>query len=319
MQKTLKGIGILSVLLMILVILAGAVVTKTGSGDGCGPNWPLCHGQLIPSNPTIETVFEYIHRLITLFAGLFVFVFSVWMGIKYRKIKEVGWVVGAAIFFLLLQSGLGAMAVMNDQSAVIMALHFGFSLLSYASVFLLLIYAFQLSRTKSLPSLQISPTFKAWTVTLWIYTYIVVYLGALVRHTSASMGCSGWPLCNGQWIPDNLGGIVGIQYVHRIAALLFLIGFIIYFYRVTRKYAQYRLLLVYASLMFIFAVLQVLTGAWVVLSNMDSVPVLLHSMLITIMFGFLSYVTVYVVRSPSKGVKSEEADAKRTIEPNVQS
>src|SRR5690554_1610317 len=102
MQKTLKILGVLAVIGMILVVLAGAVVTKTGSGDGCGPNWPLCHGQLFPSEPTLETIIEYTHRLVTGVVGILVLIFSIWSGIKYRKIKEVVFVAIASIFFLLL-------------------------------------------------------------------------------------------------------------------------------------------------------------------------------------------------------------------------
>ena len=29
---------------MAFVQLGGALVTKTGSADGCGSDWPLCHG-----------------------------------------------------------------------------------------------------------------------------------------------------------------------------------------------------------------------------------------------------------------------------------
>ena len=32
---------------MAFVQLGGALVTKTGSEDGCGSSWPLCHGALL--------------------------------------------------------------------------------------------------------------------------------------------------------------------------------------------------------------------------------------------------------------------------------
>ncbi len=32
----------------LLVILWGAFVRATGSGAGCGSNWPTCNGEIIP-------------------------------------------------------------------------------------------------------------------------------------------------------------------------------------------------------------------------------------------------------------------------------
>ncbi len=46
----------------IFVALWGAVVRSTKSGAGCGNNWPLCNGQVIPVSPTWHTVIEFIHR-----------------------------------------------------------------------------------------------------------------------------------------------------------------------------------------------------------------------------------------------------------------
>ena len=46
----------------IFVALWGAVVRSTQSGAGCGNNWPLCNGQVIPVSPTWHTVVEFVHR-----------------------------------------------------------------------------------------------------------------------------------------------------------------------------------------------------------------------------------------------------------------
>ena len=49
----------------VLVIVWGAMVRATGSGAGCGNHWPLCNGQVIPVSPSVHTIIEFTHRMMT--------------------------------------------------------------------------------------------------------------------------------------------------------------------------------------------------------------------------------------------------------------
>src|SRR5690606_34361764 len=48
-----------------VVILQGAVVRLTGSGAGCGSHWPTCNGEVVPLAPSVETMIEFSHRLLS--------------------------------------------------------------------------------------------------------------------------------------------------------------------------------------------------------------------------------------------------------------
>ncbi|MGB3109817.1 MAG: COX15/CtaA family protein, partial [Psychrobacter alimentarius] len=64
----------------VVVVLGGAIVRATGSGAGCGESWPRCTDRLFPSNPGVETVIEFSHRISSALAILGVialFVFAV--------------------------------------------------------------------------------------------------------------------------------------------------------------------------------------------------------------------------------------------------
>ena len=62
----------------VVVILVGAVVRATGSGAGCGPSWPTCHGQMIPALSGATAV-EYTHRAVSGIALVMVGVLVVWV------------------------------------------------------------------------------------------------------------------------------------------------------------------------------------------------------------------------------------------------
>lgn len=47
----------------VLVVLWGALVRATLSGDGCGDHWPLCNGEVMPVAPTSKTLIELTHRI----------------------------------------------------------------------------------------------------------------------------------------------------------------------------------------------------------------------------------------------------------------
>lgn len=61
--RSLGNLAFFQVIYLILVILFGAWVRATGSGAGCGSHWPLCNGELIPTDPGIKTLTEYTHRI----------------------------------------------------------------------------------------------------------------------------------------------------------------------------------------------------------------------------------------------------------------
>src|SRR6478672_13461763 len=62
----------------VLVILWGALVRASGSGAGCGNHWPLCNGQVIPVSPSLHTVIEFTHRMMTGGSAFVVLALLVW-------------------------------------------------------------------------------------------------------------------------------------------------------------------------------------------------------------------------------------------------
>jgi len=130
------------VLYTILVILWGAWVRISHSGDGCGDTWPLCKGQLIPEAQQGKTWVEYAHRGMSGLFGLIVFGLFFWARRVFPKGHLVRKWAGWSLFFTITEALLGAKLVLfklvgsNDSPyrAFIMSLHLINSLMLTASL-----------------------------------------------------------------------------------------------------------------------------------------------------------------------------------------
>lgn len=323
MGKRMYGLALASAIGMGLILLMGALVTKTGSGDGCGTDWPLCNGKFVPAY-TIESVIEYSHRFVTGVVGLFVLGAAIGAYMVLRHSKEALLFAFGTLFFTVLQAILGALAVVYPQSDAVMALHFGFSLVAFSTALLLTVglktgayvprsaktgRSGSDSRVKSVPAPIIAPQMRKWIWGATIYSYIVVYVGAFVRHTESSGGCLGWPLCNGQVVPE-LSGAVGIAFAHRVAAALLLVVIAIIAYKATRP-GSTELLRPAAIWALLLTVMQVFSGAtvvWTLATDWYLLTALIHVVLVSGMFGVLCYMSVLAWRS-SKQSGSFESSA----------
>ena len=109
----------LNAAVMLIVVLMGALVTKTGSGEGCGRSWPMCHGNLLP-DPTMESLIEYGHRLVSGVAGLIVFGLAVyaWRKLRAPAFRVPFWAAMVALLFTFLQAILGAIVYGSDYNLV---------------------------------------------------------------------------------------------------------------------------------------------------------------------------------------------------------
>ncbi len=103
---------------MLLVILFGAWVRISGSGDGCGANWPDCHGEFIPQDLLSEhaTLIEYTHRVTSGILGPMVLVLVYWAKKRFG-VGPVFWASIVTLIFIIIESLIGAALVMGGLVA----------------------------------------------------------------------------------------------------------------------------------------------------------------------------------------------------------
>ncbi|ATP39219.1 heme A synthase [Solibacillus sp. R5-41] len=297
-SKYLKWFAVAATIGMLLILLGGALVTKTDSGLGCGRNWPDCNGSLIPKEITTEVLIEFSHRVVTGSVSIFILVLTVWTWRTLGHIREVKFLGITAMFFLILQALIGAAQVLWGQGDFILALHFGISLISFAAVLLLTLIVFEVDTKFNADKIFMSKKLKLHTISITLYSYVVVYSGALVRHTDASLVCPDWPLCRNDQpfaIPYNL--YEWVQMGHRFAVLLLVVWIAYITIYVMKNYKQQRVIYWGWVIAAIIVVLQVLAGMLVVLLKLQLFVALMHSLLITLLFGLLCYMILLVSRS----------------------
>src|ERR671933_894504 len=149
MLRSVRWLAIATTVGMFLVLVMGAAVTNTGSAEGCGRSWPLCNGQFVPEF-TVATAIEYSHRAVTGAEGLLVVALTASMLLLWRGEPQVVVLALLMLGTLLLQAGLGAGAVLWPQSPLMLATHFGVSLVAFAATFLSAVLVYE--RTAVRPS-----------------------------------------------------------------------------------------------------------------------------------------------------------------------
>jgi cytochrome c oxidase assembly protein subunit 15 len=290
------------------MLMMGTLVTTTGSGQGCGNTWPFCHGQIVPGVITIAGVIEYSHRIQASVVGMLVLVLTVGTWLVYKKDFRARLLAFLSILFVIIQGILGALTVVFEgtfNKEWLLSIHFGLSLLALAFVLLLAIRLFQIDReakgiapasTKSIPALRAS----VWG--LAIYTYIIVYTGALVQHSGAIVGCGyEFPGCGSTYFP-NFSSLAGIQMLHRYGAAslwLLVLGFVVL---VMSRHRDRRDMVGGAWWALVFITLQAISGVMLVLTSGQLLVEIAHVTIISTFFAILTYLCMQVGWLPKRAV-----------------
>jgi cytochrome c oxidase assembly protein subunit 15 len=136
----------------LIIIVWGAFVRISGSGDGCGKHWPLCHGTIIMSNEVtaqLQTWIEFAHRAKSgLFGVLIIFLVIGAHRVTGGSRELKNWSI-AVLVLTLIEGFLGAQLVLQgwvgtDQSlgrAVMGSAHFVNTLLLLGAMVMTVLHA----------------------------------------------------------------------------------------------------------------------------------------------------------------------------------
>jgi len=101
----------------VAVVLWGAFVRASGSGAGCGANWPLCNGTITPRAPSLETMIEFTHRATSGLDLLMVALMVVWAFRVFPRHHPARLGATLSAVFLVTEALLGAGLVLLEYVA----------------------------------------------------------------------------------------------------------------------------------------------------------------------------------------------------------
>lgn len=160
----------------IVVVLWGAIVRTSGSGAGCGANWPLCNGDFFPHHPRLATLIEFIHRSTSGLCTLLDLALIAWTFRATPRRHPARTAVLCSFAFLILEAALGAVLVLrhyvesnaSNARVLMQSIHFTNTLLLMASLALVawFLSAASLANAQRRCAAHIVPRWTAWLAIL---------------------------------------------------------------------------------------------------------------------------------------------------------
>lgn len=275
------------------LVVLGGVVRATESGLGC-PDWPRCHGQLLPPLET-PVLIEFSHRLLASIVGLLVLAtaFVAWR--RYRQLPAVVWPAMAALVLVIGQIILGGVTVLNDLSPSIVSAHLALALSLLAALLIVAVFAFSPPAGASARDTAASPL-RNLTLLTALASFGVMLTGSYVSGSGASLAFGDWPLFNGQLLPDG-GRLAMIHFTHRLAAAA---GGVLVVFLAVRAWRLRRWDWPITSLATLAVVLygaQVLVGAANIWTLLEPPARVAHLALAAALWGTLVVVTLLLQRA----------------------
>lgn len=199
-------------------VTLGGVVRVTDSGLGC-PDWPLCHGQLIPPFE-VATLIEYSHRLSASVLGVLVLGTAViaWLRHSHRR-----WVLVPSVLSLglvIVAAVLGGVTVLTELAWWFVLLHLGIAQALVASLIVAAVAGWPTDDDALVVEGYDSPTvsrLETLAVASVVGVFVVILSGSFMVGYGAGSSCATWPLCRGSLVPE--GAPYAIHMGHRLVVV----------------------------------------------------------------------------------------------------
>ena len=281
-----------------LLILAGGLVTSTGSGLSV-PDWPNTYGWFMwafPVNKMVGGIFyEHLHRLVASTVGFLIVILAVWLARAEprRWVRRLGYLALAAVIAQGILGGITVLWYLPDAVSIAHA--------SLAQIVFCLTTTIALVTSKGWTHGYIadpkgprratagprrsteSPRLAAddrplqrLAIVTTSVIYIQIVIGATMRHTGAGLAIPDFPLSFGHLIPPMWDSKIAIHFAHRVGAATVAILILATTGHVFFHHGRRAGLRRPAMLLLVLLALQITLGALTVLSQKQFIINSLH-------------------------------------------
>ena len=181
----------------VFLVTIGVVVRATGSGMGC-PDWPLCHGQVIPPVDDYKAWLEWIHRTVAAVIGFEILglAFLAWR--DHRDRASILWPTLAAVALVGFKAWLGRETVRLNNSGESVTAHLAAAMALLGLLVFVLVRSFYPARITGRGASQRFTLLAAFTAAT---IFALLLFGSHVTAQNAALVFADWPLMNGSLFP----------------------------------------------------------------------------------------------------------------------
>jgi heme o synthase len=292
-MKAFRALSVATALVTYALVVLGGVVRVSGSGLGC-PDWPLCHGRLLPPLD-VHAIIEYSHRTTASLTSTLVVLTAVVAWLAWRKRRDIVIPATVALVLLVVQVVLGAITVRLELPPMIVLAHLATAMALLAAVCVTAVAAIvprPATPTDRGPSRLARAAAGG--------TYLLILSGSLVVGSGASGSCNAWPLCGGGFSLA-FDGYPAIQLLHRGLAAAVGLLIIVSLLALLNRYREQRAVRATVALTLAALAFQVAVGAAVVTLRLPAALRGLHLALASAVWAGTVVLAVIADRLPAAG------------------
>jgi heme A synthase len=183
-------------------VTLGGVVRVANAGLGC-PDWPLCHGRLIPPFELLALI-EYSHRLSASVLGVLVLATAILAWVFYRSSLWLSVPSTLGLVLVVAASGLGGATVLTELAWWVVLFHLGIAEGVVACMAIVSVVAWKALKGQPAVQREVTMTdgFERLVLAAVVGVFVLIMSGSYMVGHGYGSSCGTWPLCRDSLFPD---------------------------------------------------------------------------------------------------------------------